>query len=108
MPEGVIYVGRPTIFGNPWTRAWVIETGLIAPGHEAIAAVANFRAWLTWPHEKRCRRNGRGEVGVLVEHEAQRVELLRRLPELRGRDLACFCPLDRPCHADVLLEIANR
>ena len=27
--------------------------------------------------------------------------------QLRGRDLACWCPLDRPCHADVLLEVAN-
>jgi hypothetical protein len=27
--------------------------------------------------------------------------------ELRGRDLACYCPLDGPCHADVLLEVAN-
>jgi hypothetical protein len=27
--------------------------------------------------------------------------------ELRGRDLACHCPLDEPCHADVLIEIAN-
>jgi hypothetical protein len=28
--------------------------------------------------------------------------------ELRGRDVACYCPLDEPCHADVLLELANR
>jgi hypothetical protein len=27
--------------------------------------------------------------------------------ELRGLDLACYCPLDQPCHADVLLELAN-
>ncbi|MFA4050644.1 DUF4326 domain-containing protein [Mycobacteroides chelonae] len=27
--------------------------------------------------------------------------------ELAGRDLACWCPLGQPCHADVLLEIAN-
>ena len=27
--------------------------------------------------------------------------------ELRGRDLACYCPLDEPCHADVLLAFAN-
>jgi hypothetical protein len=27
--------------------------------------------------------------------------------ELAGRDLCCWCPLDRPCHADVLLELAN-
>ena len=28
--------------------------------------------------------------------------------ELAGRDLACWCPLGEPCHADVLLEVANR
>jgi hypothetical protein len=28
--------------------------------------------------------------------------------ELRGKNLACWCPLNQPCHADVLLEIANR
>ena len=27
--------------------------------------------------------------------------------ELRERNLACYCPLDEPCHADVLIEIAN-
>lgn len=34
--------------------------------------------------------------------------LLRVHHELRGKNLACFCPLDQPCHADVLLELANR
>ena len=28
--------------------------------------------------------------------------------ELRGKDLCCWCPLDQPCHADILLKIANR
>ena len=28
--------------------------------------------------------------------------------ELAGKDLACWCPLDEPCHADVLLDLANR
>lgn len=27
--------------------------------------------------------------------------------KLRSKNLACFCPLDQPCHADVLLELAN-
>lgn len=27
--------------------------------------------------------------------------------ELRGKNLACHCPLEEPCHADILLEIAN-
>lgn len=39
---------------------------------------------------------GRLPVGV---HEVR--------AELRGRDLACYCPLDLPCHADVLLRVAN-
>ena len=30
------------------------------------------------------------------------------LSELRGKDLACYCVLGEPCHADVLLELANR
>ena len=27
--------------------------------------------------------------------------------ELAGKNLACWCPLNVPCHADVLLEVAN-
>lgn len=27
--------------------------------------------------------------------------------ELAGKDLACWCPPDQPCHADVLLKVAN-
>ncbi|WP_396917953.1 DUF4326 domain-containing protein [Mycolicibacterium sp.] len=34
-----------------------------------------------------------------------RIEDIRR--ELRGHDLVCWCPLASPCHADVLLELAN-
>jgi len=26
------------------------------------------------------------------------------LEPLKGKDLACWCPLDKPCHVDVLLE----
>jgi uncharacterized protein DUF4326 len=39
-----------------------------------------------------------GRLAVTVEDVRQ---------ELRGRDLACYCPLDEPCHADVLLAVAN-
>lgn len=38
-----------------------------------------------------------------------RADFLREsLHELRGKNLACWCRLDDPCHADVLLELANR
>ena len=53
-----------------------------------------------------------GKQGIETAQEA--VDLYRYhlkdrnlFPELRGKNLACFCPLDKPCHADILLEIAN-
>lgn len=75
MPAGAIYVGRPTVFGNPFKTA------------------EEFKRWLV------------GEMPF--RHVAKKLELLRRLPELRGKDLACWCALEHFCHADVLLEFAN-
>lgn len=50
-----------------------------------------------------------------VRDAAEAVDLFRRrqaphmtdIAQLRGKNLACWCPLDQPCHADVLLELAN-
>jgi hypothetical protein len=53
---------------------------------------------------------------TLIENAEMAVAFYRRLyskskpfgiGDLRGRDLACWCRLDQPCHADVLLEMAN-
>ena len=41
----------------------------------------------------------------LHRHLPERLET--KLAPLRGKNLACWCPLDQPCHADVLLELAN-
>ena len=41
-------------------------------------------------------------VHALVDHTAVHI-----LEDLAGRDLMCFCPLGQPCHADILLTIAN-
>jgi hypothetical protein len=38
---------------------------------------------------------------------AGRAKLLQRLPELRGKNLACWCKPGEPCHGHVLLELAN-
>jgi hypothetical protein len=41
-------------------------------------------------------------------HVARQSQLRQRARvELRGRNLACWCPLDEPCHADIWLKIAN-
>jgi Domain of unknown function (DUF4326) len=60
------------------------------------------------PHPLRLGRDEavrRYHEDLLAGRLAVTVEDARR--ELRGRDLACHCPLDEPCHADVLLAVAN-
>lgn len=47
----------------------------------------------------------RYQADLLAGRLAVSVDDVKR--ELRGRDLACYCPLAEPCHGDVLLEIAN-
>lgn len=50
-----------------------------------------------------------GVEGCLIRYrlyieECQRVGYLN-LNELKGKDLACWCPLNKPCHADILIKI---
>ncbi len=88
MPASAVYVGRPTRWGNPFA---VGKSAIDPDSNERVLvrdrahAVALYRAWL--PKQ-------------LAEHPDL-------LPPLKGKDLACWCPLDGPCHADVLLEWAN-
>jgi hypothetical protein len=102
LPENTVIVSRPTIWGNPWTIESVRDSGLFRPGQERKVAVDCYRDWL-------------GEHGTRTEDfpiykklEAQRAKILRRLPELRGKNLACWCKEGEICHADVLLELANK
>lgn len=93
MPPNTVCVSRPSMWGNPF-----------ACRDRAIAA-RMFRCWLTGsfrtPDIFACTLAIPGPLGHY--REAMR----RELPLLRGKNLACWCRLDQPCHADVLLEIAN-
>ena len=40
------------------------------------------------------------------DHLLSRPELIAALPELRSKDLACWCATE-PCHDEVLLELAD-
>jgi hypothetical protein len=98
MPATAVYVGRPTKFGNPFTVAGCLESGFADDEGEARKLCADaFRRWLdgesTWD---------------FYAGRAARDRILADLPELRGRDLVCWCSIDQPCHADSLLELANR
>ena len=106
MPEGAVYVGRGGSCGNPFKISECREAGYIGTDSEiAERCTEAFRAWLG-PH---WRENWDGPVS-----EHARDVVLRQIPKLRGKNLACWCPLtDKdgkpyPCHADVLLELANK
>jgi hypothetical protein len=61
-----------------------------------------------WGNPYPVAEHGR-DVAVLlyrIHLDADLATAARR--DLRGRDLACWCPLGVPCHADVLLQVANR
>lgn len=92
-PAGAVVVARPGVFGNPFTFKAANDAG-----HTREGAVFAFEDWLTgnpWA----CPA---GDA-----YDARRQRLLYALPTLRGKDLACWCPLDKPCHADVLIRLAN-
>lgn len=78
LPAGAVNVARPTRWGNPFK----VDVNL-----DAAAAVQLY-----------IRALHRGDLPFST---ADVVE------NLRGRDLACWCPPGQRCHADVLLAIAN-
>lgn len=92
MPPKTVYVGRPSKFGNPYRLSdYTFARADGTPYEDEAAAremaIRDFRLWLD------------------VTRGGERMSKL--IPALRGKNLACFCPLDQPCHADVLLELAN-
>lgn len=100
MPPNTVSVARPGPFGNPFKVNECRETGFEGTDREIAArCVAAFKAWAFSPY---WRTNWDGE-----QSEAKRNKLLSLLPSLQGKNLACWCRLDHPCHADVLLELAN-
>jgi hypothetical protein len=105
MPESAVYVGRPSVYGNPFRIGVPFCGPTIQQVNSAREAVDKFRSWLemnTLDH--RC-----WDSELIVAH----VKIHGMLPHLTGKDLACWCPLvdDQGnrvlCHADVLLEVAN-
>jgi hypothetical protein len=84
MPPNAVKVDRTTRWGNPFTIA----------DHGSVAeAVAHHGRWM------------RGEIAAPQGETPPSPAEIRGA--LAGRDLACWCALDGPCHAELLLAIAN-
>jgi hypothetical protein len=89
MPENTIYVGRGSRWGNPFV------VGRDGDVNECIEKYKN----LMFPYTHK--------EGNLVKFYVSAANLNDIKTHLRGKNLACWCPIDKPCHADFLLEIAN-
>lgn len=94
MPPNTVKVDRSTRWGNPF------RVGIHG---EAETCARRFRQLVG------------GHISMMpplpvptYTEQAKALDHVRaNLPALRGKNLACWCPLDAPCHADVLLELAN-
>jgi len=80
-PANAIYVGRPTVWGNPYVVGSQLMNGETLTAAKAVA--------------------------LYEQHLADNFSERDIRHCLHDKDLACWCALDQPCHADVLLWIAN-
>lgn len=106
-PEGAVVVSRPSKWGNPFGVGGLtsVEDSLALYRNLVMGVwspqILNERGWpdrycsaLYAAHLAWSERMGDHPLHMVRSH-------------LRGHDLACWCPTWEPCHADVLLEIAN-
>ena len=91
MPENTVYVGRGSAWGNPYL------VGKDGTAEECIRKYIDF----ILPYKK----HGPTSTMAHLMHSECMLEVMSI--ELRGKNLACWCSLDSPCHADWLLKEAN-
>jgi hypothetical protein len=89
LPENTICVDRSTKWGNPFR---------VMPGRSREYAVHLFTHLLAG---FLCVVDGPSPE----QQEAYRAMIIRDKGELRGKNLACWCPIGSPCHAEVLLGL---
>jgi len=97
MPENTVAVSRPGRWGNPF----VVDSSDPARLAHYADFYKNVDLWRGWPviDSARAVLAFREMCGPAWAKDARR--------ELRGKNLACWCKPGTPCHADVLLELAN-
>jgi hypothetical protein len=93
LPEGAVCVTRPGKWGNPF------EVGKHGNRERCVKLYRLLAAGYF------CLSFGTEHVTL---QEQARKSMGDAAKELRGKDLACYCSLDQPCHAEVLLELANQ
>lgn len=110
LPENTVCVTRPGKYGNPFIivgdmiylnvkfRRKTLYPGRFWQMGNQQDCVNLFRHLLTGAFNN----THDSDIAYWVNHFANIDK-----DELRGKNLACWCALDKPCHADVLLEMLS-
>lgn len=103
MPPNTVKVDRTTKWGNPFPVTAKQDTKTVVRVFNAIMRGSQAKVYDSCKDENG-ESNPLGGLQLLL----WRNTTLKALPELRGKNLACWCKPGDPCHADVLLKLANR
>jgi hypothetical protein len=102
--SGIVIEGRPVRVQLRRTKGWRMPANTVSVGNGPWYALFQAIEW----------QAGDKAIAVVDLREMMKEAALDRpfsatadLVPLRGKNLACWCPLDQPCHADVLLDLAN-
>lgn len=98
-PKGAVIVDRTSRWGNPFCVKKEGGKWRITDQHGNYCTSKKFKTYEQAAH-KSVRLYGTYIHGLIEKNKID-------IKALRGKDLICFCALDKPCHADYLLEIAN-
>lgn len=91
MPENTVYVGRGSQWGNPFR---------VGIDGDAKGCVRKYMMDYLFPYRHHGENSGLDKLLFSLAN-------LEWVKELKGKNLACWCPLDQSCHADALLKLAN-
>ena len=106
MPFLTVNVARPTIWGNPfYVSKWRDAATCVALYRDSVQGIWNPatsehlpQAWQGYAEHTEWHQRWRKRMNCSP---------IEWVPHLRGMHLACWCKLGEPCHAQVLLELAN-
>lgn len=105
LPDGVVYVGRGSKLGNPYKvikkKTGGFSVKLVDVGRKRRTHKVYEQHF---PDKRLAIENS---MAMYRKYTVPYIPGLY-LHNLKSKDLACWCPLDQPCHADVLLELANK
>lgn len=100
MPENTVKVTRPGIFGNPFVHD---DPARAVEAYQDLCR-GGTKSFEMGPGKLMFASNLHPNTTHWAYADWLRTEGLRKL---EGKNLACWCPIASPCHADVLLKLAN-